>query len=291
MIFLQQQLQWMQTLANNRPQWLNPFFLFLNYFDTDYFYLLIIPLSWVIFGKKFGFRLLIILLLNSYINTALKDFFQIPRPFVEIPSLGLLNLKSYSFPSGAAQGVIIISGVIYSSFKKTWLIPILLTYSLLISFSRIYLGVHYPVDILGGWFFGGILFLFYYYIFIPFEDKRLTPISRFAIISAFICALLIFDHSLNAVKILTLAFAANLGFFLLNHCNMDLIKSSCVAVRVIQISISLCFVVLMYFISRNLPIGNKLIKEVVFCIIMGITTSLGIVCLSNGFYRLVSKKP
>jgi membrane-associated phospholipid phosphatase len=60
-----------------------------------------------------------------------------------------------SFPSGHAttsMAIAIFLGLLY----RRWLWP-LIAFSVIISYSRIYIGVHYPLDVLGGWVIGGTI--------------------------------------------------------------------------------------------------------------------------------------
>lgn len=93
------------------------------------------------------------------VNQLVKFFFRRPRPtHVE----HLITQGGYSFPSGHAMGAVVAYGallflIIRASRKtKTTVIAscILIPFILLIGISRIYLGVHYPSDIIGGFSLG-----------------------------------------------------------------------------------------------------------------------------------------
>lgn len=85
-------------------------------------------------------------------------FFFEPRPFVNYQITPLLNIaEDASFPSRHA-GVMSAIAFSYFHFKSGWA-PLLILLMLWVGISRIYVGVHYPLDILGG--FGvGIFALF-----------------------------------------------------------------------------------------------------------------------------------
>lgn len=165
MIWHEQQLQFMIELAQHRLSFLDPFFRFLNYFDTDYFFFLLIPLVWFGISYQWGLRIFYWLTINNTINSTVKLLVGWPRPSTEIPDLGLFHPKSFGFPSGGAQGCMFLGAILIYYWRRpaAWVIGS--AYILLISFSRIYLGVHYPIDVLGGWIIALILF----YAFIKLE--------------------------------------------------------------------------------------------------------------------------
>ena len=83
-------------------------------------------------------------------NVLLKNLFAMPRPCDLNPSVALLIPKpqDYSFPSGHTASSFAAVTVLYLMGVKRWywaLVP-----AGLIAFSRMYLDVHFPIDILGG---------------------------------------------------------------------------------------------------------------------------------------------
>lgn len=114
-------------------------------------------------------------------NWILKHMVQRPRPTVH----HLVYADGYSFPSGHSVGSAALFGIliiltlllIKSKVWKTILIIIWALMPLAIGFTRIYLHVHYPSDVMGGWL-GGITFLFigysflYHYYIEPKMDER-----------------------------------------------------------------------------------------------------------------------
>lgn len=163
MITQQSQLDWIRTLhAHFSSPAVDHFFRLCNQLDTFWFSVLLVSTAWLFLNKKIGIRLLYIFLLSSIVNTFLKTYFGVPRPCQVDPSVGLLCLQSLSFPSGAAQSAAIIFGVTCVEFSSKLPRYLALGFALLLSFSRVYLGVHYPTDILGGWLVGTLLVCHYW---------------------------------------------------------------------------------------------------------------------------------
>lgn len=110
--------------------------------------------------KESGIGLTYIALSAFYINGLLKNLFRIPRPFAA--ALGDLNRKlvslryeeSFSWPSNHAQNTTVMWGYLAFRAKKRWLVVPMAVLALLVGFSRMYLGVHTHVDVLGGWIAG-----------------------------------------------------------------------------------------------------------------------------------------
>lgn len=105
-------------------------------------------------------------------STALKYVYQRPRPSIE----WLIDTVGYSFPSWhtastmmiAGAVVIIINQRVRSLLIKRLLQVGLLLLAVLVAVSRIYIGVHYPTDIIGGWLLALALLL----VLFPYYDQK-----------------------------------------------------------------------------------------------------------------------
>jgi membrane-associated phospholipid phosphatase len=124
---------------------------------------LILLIYWCIDEKK-GFRLGFLLILSTGVNSILKDFFKQPRPFELAPQVGRAYEETYGFPSGHAQTALVVWMMIASWGKRNLLYLGALFLSFLIGFSRLYLGVHFPTDLFGGWFLALIILGLYFFL-------------------------------------------------------------------------------------------------------------------------------
>ena len=160
------QLQWMHALYNAlHSSGVDFFFILLSYVDTLYFYLSLIVCIWYLWKRSLGISLFYLFVLSSIFNQGLKWFFDLPRPCQIDPTIGLLCDSSPGFPSGGAQSAILIAGVICLESSSRFFKFLAIIFALLLCFSRVYLGVHYPTDILGGLVSGGILLFVYARLF------------------------------------------------------------------------------------------------------------------------------
>ena len=119
-------------------------------------------------------------IISALLNVILKDIFARERPNI----LRLINETSYSFPSGHAM----INSTLYTMFilliirfiknkpMKMALAIACVILTIAIGFSRVYLGVHYAGDVLGGWLIGFVIAFIVYSIWLgkPRNLKRFT---------------------------------------------------------------------------------------------------------------------
>ena len=89
-------------------------------------------------------------------STVIKYAFERPRPCNALPSVYLLETcgNGYSFISNHASNVFGFAMVTTLLFKKRWYTISIFIWALVVAYSRIYLGKHYPLDIVGGAAFG-----------------------------------------------------------------------------------------------------------------------------------------
>ncbi len=105
----------------------------------------------------------VLLLMGALASFFLKYLFKVPRPIIS----ALFNENSYSYPSGHALNSLLFYATItyfiyhFTKNKKvSFLVGIICAILIfLIGFSRIYLGVHHPSDVIAGYLFGFLLFV------------------------------------------------------------------------------------------------------------------------------------
>ncbi len=136
---------------------LDAFFQGVTFLGDAEFYLLLAPIIIWSVNYRLGARLGILLLLSSYINEALKNALMQPRPCEPRPDLCIDHAEGYGIPSGHSQNAVVFWGVIAHWIAKAWAWAAAILLMLLIGLSRIYLGVHFPTDVLAGWAIGIVI--------------------------------------------------------------------------------------------------------------------------------------
>lgn len=119
--------------------------------DETFFMLVGLALVWC-FDKRWGFRLLFAGLAGTTLNQLLKAVFLIPRPWVIDPGFTIVEsaragATGYSFPSGHTQSAAAVMGMLAVRLKKRLFTAFCVLVVLAVAFSRMYLGVHTPLDV------------------------------------------------------------------------------------------------------------------------------------------------
>ncbi len=135
----------------------NPFFdaifSFITMLGEETAFMAIAIIIFWCFDKFQGYFLLLTGFLGTIINQFLKMIFRIPRPWVKDPNFTVVKgsvdaATGFSFPSGHTQTSVTLFGGIARANKQKWLKITAIAICVLVPFSRMYLGVHTPLDVL-----------------------------------------------------------------------------------------------------------------------------------------------
>jgi membrane-associated phospholipid phosphatase len=244
----------------------------LTAFGTELFYVpVLLLLLWCVDEKK-GARLGCILMLSLFANGFFKELLKQPRPFALEPSVGLAFEPSYGIPSGHAQlslcfalPLAIWAGSSGLARKRGRAPAIRLgaaLFVLCIALTRLYLGVHFPTDILAGWLLGGAILGLYFVL-----EPRLAPLLASGGVRPMMIAAAIVAIGMNALYPqdrslggLFLGFGA--GYALMRKHFPFNAASGSVPVRLLRYALGLGGGVLVYLgLKLALPGGDSLFSS------------------------------
>lgn len=146
-------IRWLQSFAT---PWLTAVFRLITDLGGESFYIVGLALLYWCVDRQVAYQVATVFLVSDWANASLKDWIGTQRPPV---SLHLAEQYGPAFPSGHAQGSTVFWGYLALAYNRRWLTWLAVALVALISLSRLYLGVHWPVDVAGGILIG-LLVLF-----------------------------------------------------------------------------------------------------------------------------------
>ena len=148
-------MQLLYLFESIRNPFLDSFFALITHLGSETLFLAIaIVVFWCV-SKKEGYYLMTVGFIGTLLNQFLKLLCRIPRPWVLDENFTILEqareaAAGYSFPSGHTQFAVGTFGSICATDKHKWVKGICIAIMILVPFSRMYVGVHTPADVLVG---------------------------------------------------------------------------------------------------------------------------------------------
>jgi membrane-associated phospholipid phosphatase len=164
-----------------------------SFLGTEEFFMLVLPILYWCVDSLLGIRVAILLMFSTGINGALKLAFHGPRPYWYDTSVkSLATETSFGIPSGHAQSATVIWGILAAYLHKWWgwLVAGMLIF--LIGLSRLYLGVHFPHDVILGWLIGGLILWLTLRFWDPVAAWAKKHSEGWQILTAFLASLALF---------------------------------------------------------------------------------------------------
>lgn len=174
-------LTWVESI---RSPVLSIFFENISLAGYPTFLILFISFGYFYWSPSRFSRVAMLLFISAFINAFLKDFFQDPRPDIQLmldPKVG----SSYGWPSGHAQIAVTLWGLLAYELKNKWITIGALTLIALIAFSRMYLGVHDFGDVFSGLVIGSFILLIWHYAIIYKFYEKFNELTWLFIILSF----------------------------------------------------------------------------------------------------------
>lgn len=145
-------MEFLKLLAGWRTPVLDQIMALITHLGEESLFMMIALIVFWCVNKKQGYFLLFTGFTGTVCNQILKMIFRIPRPWVLDPDFKIVEsaraqATGYSFPSGHTQTAVTLYGGLARSSRSGMIRAIGILFCLLVPFSRMYLGVHTPLDV------------------------------------------------------------------------------------------------------------------------------------------------
>ena len=181
------ELEFLKWLEGLRTSFLNVFFEGITMLGEETLIILLVVALWFAVDKKLAQQVFFVTATSLSVNGIVKNFAQVPRPFTKgISCVRVDTATGYSFPSGHTQGFATWSSFFAIKVKKIWLSVLVGVLITLVAVSRLYLGAHYPSDVIVAVVLGVSLSAFGNYLFVKVKDTKKLYLGTFLIMTPFI---------------------------------------------------------------------------------------------------------
>ncbi len=163
-------------LAGIRFPFADTLLLALTYLGSEIAAIAVLFILYWCVNKRTAYYVFANVMFGTVLNQGIKFFCRVPRPFVRDPEFRIVETArkdagGYSFPSGHTNNATALFGSLAVLYRKKAVRVTCILAVILVGFSRMYLGVHYPTDVLGGLVCGLILLAALYPVYKMSEEK------------------------------------------------------------------------------------------------------------------------
>ena len=189
------ELQFLKWLESMRTGFFTSLFEGITILGEETLVILFVVALWFAVDSRLAQKVFFVTICSMGLNGVVKNIAQVPRPFDKgIVPVRQETATGFSFPSGHTQNFSTWSTLFAIEFKKKWLTVLVAVFIALVAFSRLYLGVHYPSDVIVGVALGvGMAFLGNY-LFERVKDVKKLYVAVLIIFAPFIVYFLIVAH-------------------------------------------------------------------------------------------------
>ena len=198
---------------------LDAIFKAITFLGEEDFFIILLPLFLWCVDFAFGARLAFFFLFSTIVNSGAKGLFAQPRPFELDSTVKLYESKGYGLPSGHSQSSVVVWGVLASYIHKRWAWVAAALLAVLVGFSRVYLGVHFPTDVLAGWALGVVLLVGYIFLVPHIEIwlKKMSLFVRLALVVVIPLTIALIYPSDDSLSAMGVFLGAGVGIVLTGH--------------------------------------------------------------------------
>ena len=262
-------LSWVEGI---RSPFLNTFFDTISLAGYPTFLILFISFGYFYWSPARFSRVAMMLFISALLNTFLKDFFQDPRPAIELmldPKVG----TTYGWPSGHSQIAVTLWGLLAYELKNKWITVGAISTIILIAFSRMYLGVHDLGDVFAGLLIGGIILSVWHYAVINNWYEKLTKKHWLVLIILFQLLLYILYPSHEGHELSMWFLGVMTGWFL-GLSNISLTSQPFKRLFLSISATAIVFMSLIYITQLEQGIQFKGLLGIILSYLLGMTFSI-----------------
>lgn len=181
------EIELLRALEQIRSGFLNTFFECVTMLGEESVAILIMAILYFLYDKKPVYRIFFLTTTSLSVNHVIKNFVKLPRPFFsgKVSCVRPDTATGYSFPSGHTQNFATWSFAFAAYFKKRWMVILACLFTVLIAFSRMYLGAHYPIDVVVGALLGFVFAIAGNAIYDKVENKNLLRLVTVLVLFPF----------------------------------------------------------------------------------------------------------
>ncbi len=149
------ELTFLRHLESIRTDFLDALFEVVTMLGEETVIIVLMAVVYFMFSKDLARKVFFITVVSLSSNCIIKNFVKRPRPFTRgISCVRPDTATGYSFPSGHTQTFATWSSAFGFSLKKRQIISASVIFTILVAVSRMYLGAHYPTDVIAGGLLG-----------------------------------------------------------------------------------------------------------------------------------------
>ncbi|MFO7172716.1 MAG: phosphatase PAP2 family protein [Bacillota bacterium] len=145
-------IRWLQGLMPG-DGWVTFWSLVTRIYSEDVF-MVLMPVAYWLLPRRQSRLLAGVFLVNIWLNDLFKALVWHPRPPADGIRVVPVDAGGPGFPSGHAQGSAAVGATLAGLWRRRWLTALVGAVIFLVGVSRLYLGVHWPADVAGGWALG-----------------------------------------------------------------------------------------------------------------------------------------